>query len=65
MKIKFVGRRARDVVPATGARGFMVRPGEVVEVDEATGRSLLQQPLWFVEAPAAKRQSGKDTDGEG
>lgn len=47
MKIRYVGRRPRDVVPGTGAKPFSVRPGDVIDVDDATGRSLLAQPVWF------------------
>lgn len=55
MKIKYIGRRTRDVVPATGAREFTVSSGDVVEVDDKTGRSLLDQPAWFERAYSGSR----------
>lgn len=58
MKLKFVGHRRRDVVPATGAREFPASPGDVIDVDDATAQSLLEQPRWFQPV----KESGRKPD---
>lgn len=40
MKIKYVGRRPREIA---GPRRLVVQPGEVFEVGDTLGRSLLRQ----------------------
>jgi hypothetical protein len=49
MKVKYVGKRPREVVPFNGERSFVAQPGETVSVSNAVGASLLDQPRWFVE----------------
>lgn len=53
MKIKYLGDHEREFIPATGARPFVATPGDVVEVDEETAESLLDQPAWFEAAEAS------------
>lgn len=62
MKVRYIGARRRDVVPATGAREFTVNSGDVVEVDDKTAASLLDQPRWFEAAPAPKKAEKKESD---
>lgn len=63
MKVQYRGRRAREVVPATGARPFHVQPGDTVEVDAATGRSLTsQRRLWAEVKPAKKKPATSTPD---
>lgn len=56
MKIKYIGVRARDVEPtsATGGRPFHVEPGQVVDVDDKTAQSLLDQTGKWEKAPDPK-----------
>lgn len=61
MKIKFIGDHQREVIPATGARPFVVDPGDVVDVDEATAGSLLDQPVWFERVPEPKTQKKENS----
>lgn len=49
MKIQFVGIRPREVV--TPGRSITVTPGQVFEVGETLGRSLLDQKRLFRPAP--------------
>jgi hypothetical protein len=58
MKVRYVGPRPRDVAPVT-AGPFHVRPGQVVEVDAKTGRSLLRQNSLFEPVTETKK---KETD---
>lgn len=53
MRLTYVGDQPRDVCPS-GAREFHVEPGETFEVDNATGKSLLEQPRLFVAAKKEK-----------
>ena len=54
MKVKFVGPRARIVAPAY-SESFRVEPGEIVEVDDDLGNSLLEQSEKW-ERPAATKE---------
>lgn len=45
MKIKYIGNRRREIATA---RGIVVEPGEVFEVGEKLGASLLRQRRKFV-----------------
>lgn len=70
MKVRYIGKRRVDVVPSTGAREFSVDPGEVVEVDDKTGASLLAQPRKFervtdpVSSPKGASKEEVKTDGK-
>lgn len=44
MRIKYIGTRPREIA---GRRVLVVKPGEVFEVGEALGASLLQQERKF------------------
>lgn len=63
MKIKYLGDHEREFIPATGARPFVANAGDVVEVDDETAASLLDQPVWFeAVAPPKKAPEKKETD---
>lgn len=65
MRIRYIGRRPREVSPVRG-REFHIEPGEVVEVDDVVGESLLLQPVWFEqEKPKSTSKAGKSADTEG
>lgn len=53
MKIKYRGKRPRDI--AARGRDIHVEPGDVIEVDDQLGRSLLRQPAHFETAAEPKK----------
>lgn len=59
MKIEYLGRRPRQVVPASGGATFVAKPGETYDVDEATAKSLLEQPHRFREVKPTKKAAKK------
>lgn len=44
MRIKYIGNRPREIA---GPRRLVVKPGEVVEVGDTLGKSLIQQERRF------------------
>lgn len=53
MRIKYIGNRPREIA---GPRRLVVQPGEVFEVGDTLGRSLLRQRRRFQPAPKPKAE---------
>lgn len=59
MRIRYVGSRPRDVSPS-GSREFHVEPGDELDVADAVGRSLVEQPRFVEVKPKAPKKSIAD-----
>lgn len=53
MRIRYIGNRPREIA---GPRRLVVQPGEVFEVGDTLGRSLLRQRRKFEPAPKPKAE---------
>ena len=62
MKVKYIGRYEGVRVP--DADDAYVTNGETVEVSEAVGRSLLEQPTNWEQVGGRKGKSPEDESGE-
>lgn len=58
VRIKYIGSRPREIA---GPRRLVVQPGEVFEVGDALGRSLLRQRRKFQSAPDPKPKAEPKT----
>lgn len=56
MRVKYKGERPREVAPVNHP-GFDVEPGQIIEVADDLGKSLLEQTELWERPPASRKEA--------